>query len=149
MVTTDRKLARPPATSHYFSSGWPGRGWGTAGGAGPKPRAVTRPRLRPGRPGGGRGGASAWRGRASGRPRRGRGGVGTRSGHWCCASRRRAPLRGGPGPPGRAAARAEGAAEQELDLGIGAAHLVGGPLGEGVVDRRVEAQQYALAFGHQ
>jgi hypothetical protein len=49
---------------------------------------------------------------------------------------------------GHPAGVAKGAAEQELDLGIGAAHLIGGPLGEGVVDRRVETQQYALAFGH-
>lgn len=53
-----------------------------------------------------------------------------------------------PGVAGHPAGVAKGAAEQELDLGIGAAHLIGGPLGEGVVDRRVETQQYALAFGH-
>jgi benzoate membrane transport protein len=42
----------------------------------------------------------------------------------------------------------QGTAQQELDLGIGAAHLIGGPPRQGVVDRRVEPQQDALALGH-
>ena len=58
---------------------------------------------------------------------------------------------GGPAPasgalPGHPARVGQGAAEQELDLGVGAAHLVGGPPGQGVVDRRVEPEQDALAF---
>jgi hypothetical protein len=39
-------------------------------------------------------------------------------------------------------------AEQEFDLGVGAAQLVGGPPGEGVMNGWVEPQQDTLAFGH-
>ena len=42
----------------------------------------------------------------------------------------------------------ERAAEQELDLRVGAAQLVAGPPGQGVMDGRVEPEQDALAFGH-
>ena len=40
------------------------------------------------------------------------------------------------------------AAEQKLDLGVGAAQLVLGPSGQGVVHGRVQPQQYALALAH-
>jgi hypothetical protein len=43
----------------------------------------------------------------------------------------------------------ERTAEQELDLGVCAAQLVAGLLGEGVVDGGVQPQQDALAFGHR
>jgi len=46
------------------------------------------------------------------------------------------------------AAVGEGAPEQVLDLGVGAAQLIGRPPGQGVVDGRVQAQQDALAFAH-
>src|SRR6185437_16662485 len=42
----------------------------------------------------------------------------------------------------------QGTAQEELDLGVGAAQLVGGPPGQGVVDRRVQAQQETLALAH-
>jgi hypothetical protein len=44
---------------------------------------------------------------------------------------------------------AERAPEHELDLGVGGAHLVGRPLGQGVVDGRVEPEKNAFAFGHE
>src|SRR5690242_4525758 len=44
---------------------------------------------------------------------------------------------------------AESPAEQELDLGISGSHLVGRPLGQGVVDGRIESQQDALAVSHR
>ena len=47
--------------------------------------------------------------------------------------RRIFPAWSGSGP-----ASAERAAQQELDLGVGAAQLVGGPPGQGVMDRRIE-----------
>ena len=50
--------------------------------------------------------------------------------------------------PRHPAVLAEGPPEQELDLGVGGAHLVGRPLRERVVDGRVESQQDALAFAH-
>jgi len=43
-----------------------------------------------------------------------------------------------PGVARHPAGLGEGAAEKELDLGVGAAHLVGRPLRQGVVDGRVE-----------
>ena len=43
----------------------------------------------------------------------------------------------------------ERAAEQELDLGVGAAQLVVSPSGQRVVDGGVEPQQDALALGHR
>ena len=46
-------------------------------------------------------------------------------------------------------ASAERAAQQELDLGVGAAQLVGGPPGQGVVHGRIEPQQHALALAHR
>jgi len=53
---------------------------------------------------------------------------------------------GAPGQPPRVG---ECAAEQEFDLGVGAAQLVVGPPGQGVVDGGVQPQQDALAFGHR
>jgi hypothetical protein len=52
-----------------------------------------------------------------------------------------------PGPAGQPPRLGEGPAQQELDLGVGAAELVGGPPGQGVVDGRVQPQQDALAPG--
>jgi hypothetical protein len=49
---------------------------------------------------------------------------------------------------GHPARVAKSAPEKELDLGVGAAQLVGRPAGQGVVDGRVKPQQHALAFGH-
>jgi hypothetical protein len=54
-----------------------------------------------------------------------------------------------PGAPGQLPRVGERTAEQELDLGVGAAQLVAGLLGEGVVDGGVQPQQDALAFGHR
>jgi hypothetical protein len=51
-----------------------------------------------------------------------------------------------PGMAGHPAGVGERTPEEELDLGIGAAHLVGRPLGQGVVHGWIESQQYALAF---
>src|SRR5215469_5104231 len=48
----------------------------------------------------------------------------------------------------QAAGLAQRAAEQELDLGVGAAQVVAGPPGQRVVHSRVESEQDALAFGH-
>ena len=48
--------------------------------------------------------------------------------------------------PGHPASVAEGATQQHLDLGVEAAKLVRGPSSEGIVNRRVEAQQYLLAL---
>src|SRR6266566_400940 len=42
----------------------------------------------------------------------------------------------------------QGVAQEELDLGVGAAQLVGGPPGQGVVHRRVQAQQDAFSLTH-
>ena len=53
-----------------------------------------------------------------------------------------------PGVGGHAAGVGERAAQQVFDLGVGAAQFVGGPAGEGVVDRGVEAEQEAFAAGH-
>jgi hypothetical protein len=36
--------------------------------------------------------------------------------------------------------------EQHLDLGIEAAELVSGPSGQGIVDRRVDAQEHLFAL---
>src|SRR2546430_2840627 len=41
------------------------------------------------------------------------------------------------------------APQQELDLRVGAAQLVGGPPGQGVVNGWVQPQQYALALAHR
>ena len=49
----------------------------------------------------------------------------------------------------KAAGVAKGTAEQELDLGIGGAHLVGRPLRQGVVNGRVEPEKDAFAFCHE
>src|ERR1700722_19512029 len=46
------------------------------------------------------------------------------------------------------AAVGESMPEQVLDLGIGAAQLVGGPPSQGVVNGRAQPQQDALAFAH-
>jgi len=51
-------------------------------------------------------------------------------------------------PAGKPPGVGEGAAQQELDLGVGAAQFVGCPSGKGVVDGWVEPQQDALAFAH-
>jgi hypothetical protein len=40
----------------------------------------------------------------------------------------------------------EGAPKQQLDVGIEAAELVGGPAGQSVMDRRVDPQQHLLAL---
>jgi hypothetical protein len=40
----------------------------------------------------------------------------------------------------------ESAPQQHLDVGVEAAELVGGPAGEGIVDRRVQAQRDLLAL---
>ena len=53
-----------------------------------------------------------------------------------------------PGLAGQPAGVGQCAAEQELDLGVGAAQLVGGPPGEGDVNGWVEPQQDTFAFGH-
>jgi hypothetical protein len=47
---------------------------------------------------------------------------------------------------GHPAGVVEGAPEQHLDVGVEAAELVGGPSGERIVDRRVDAQQHLLAL---
>src|SRR5215472_3057488 len=49
---------------------------------------------------------------------------------------------------GQPACVGQRAAQQDFDLGIGAAQLVAGPPGQGVVDGRVQPQQDALAFAH-
>jgi hypothetical protein len=49
---------------------------------------------------------------------------------------------------GQAASLGQRAAEQKLDLGVGAAQVVAGPPGQGVVHGGVEPEQHALAFGH-
>src|SRR5215831_3844271 len=53
-----------------------------------------------------------------------------------------------PGAAGQPPGVSERAAEQELDLGIGAAQLVGRPSGQSVVDGGVQPEQDALTFGH-
>jgi 2-desacetyl-2-hydroxyethyl bacteriochlorophyllide A dehydrogenase len=59
----------------------------------------------------------------------------------------RPALRGDPaGEPSRVG---QGAAEQELDLGVGTAQLVGRPAGQRVVDGRVEPQQDVLPLTHR
>ena len=52
------------------------------------------------------------------------------------------------GAAGQPSGFCERGAEQELDLGVGAAQLVAGPPDQGVMDGWVQAQQDALAFGH-
>jgi hypothetical protein len=53
-----------------------------------------------------------------------------------------------PSGTGHPAGVGQGPPEQELDLGVGAAQLVPGPPGQGVVHGRVQPEQDALAFGH-
>jgi hypothetical protein len=53
-----------------------------------------------------------------------------------------------PGLAGHPPRVGQRSAEQEFDLGVGAAQLVGGPPGEGVVNRWIEPQQDTFAFGH-
>jgi hypothetical protein len=48
----------------------------------------------------------------------------------------------------QAACLLEGAAEEVLDLGVAAAEVVRGPAVEGGEERRVEAQEERLLFGH-
>src|SRR5690242_18114395 len=74
---------------------------------------------------------------------RGRAGSGAAGGGWPPAGAHRSGAAGQPPCVG------ECTAEQEFDLGVGAAQLVAGPLGQGVVDGRVQPQQDALAFGHR
>ena len=52
-------------------------------------------------------------------------------------------------PAGQPPGVGERTAEQEFDLGVGAAQLVAGPSGQGVVDGGVQPQQDALALGHR
>jgi len=40
----------------------------------------------------------------------------------------------------------EGPSQEHLDVGVEAAELVGGPPGEGIVDRGVDAQQHLFAL---
>ena len=47
---------------------------------------------------------------------------------------------------GHSAGVVESAPQQHLDLGVEAAKLVIGPPGQGVVDRRVDAQQHLFAL---
>jgi hypothetical protein len=54
-----------------------------------------------------------------------------------------------PGATGQPPRIGECAAEQELDLGVGAAQLIPSPSGQGVVDGGVQPQQDALALGHR
>ena len=67
-------------------------------------------------------------------------------------ARRRAGARGvgrawaGAGLVGHPTGVVEGAAQQHLDLGVEAAELVGGPAREGIVDRRIDAQQDLFAL---
>jgi len=63
-------------------------------------------------------------------------------------ARRPARLAHLPHPPRQPPGVGQGTAQEELDLGVGAAQLVGRPPGQGVVDRRVQAQQQALALTH-
>jgi ketosteroid isomerase-like protein len=51
-------------------------------------------------------------------------------------------------PCGQATGPAQGLAEQELDLGVDAAQVVGRPALEGVVDALVDAEQEALGVPH-
>ena len=53
-----------------------------------------------------------------------------------------------PHPPRQPPGVGQGAAQEELDLGVGAAQFVGGPPGQGVVDGGVEPQQETLALAH-
>jgi hypothetical protein len=53
-----------------------------------------------------------------------------------------------PGLAGHPPRIGQRSAEQELYLGVGTAQLVGGPPGEGVVNRWVEPQQDTFAFAH-
>ena len=51
--------------------------------------------------------------------------------------------------PGQPPGVGERAAQQELDLGVGAAQLVTGPPGQGVMYRRVQPQQHFLTLAHR
>jgi hypothetical protein len=42
---------------------------------------------------------------------------------------------------GQSARLGQGVAQQELDLGVGAAQVIGGPSGQGIVDGWVQPQQ--------
>jgi hypothetical protein len=72
-----------------------------------------------------------------------RAGPGAAGGGWSPAGPHR------PGAAGQPPCFGERAAEQEFDLGVGAAQLVAGPSGQGVVDGGVQPQQDALALGHR
>jgi hypothetical protein len=47
---------------------------------------------------------------------------------------------------GHPATVGKGASQQHLDLGVEAAKFVTGPAGQGIVDRRIDAQQHLLAL---
>jgi hypothetical protein len=51
-----------------------------------------------------------------------------------------------PGAGGHPAGVGQGAPQQELDLGVGAARFVAGPAGQGVVHGRVHPEQDVLAL---
>src|ERR1017187_2148712 len=70
-------------------------------------------------------------------------GLGGVAGGWPSAGAHPSGVAGEPSGVG------ERAAEEELDLGVGAAQLVAGPSGQGVVDGGVEPEQDAFAFGHR
>jgi haloacid dehalogenase-like hydrolase len=72
-----------------------------------------------------------------------RAGSGAAGGGWPPAGPHRS------GPAGQPSSLGERTAEQEFDLGVGAAQLVAGPFGQRVVDGGVQPQQDALAFGHR
>jgi hypothetical protein len=72
-----------------------------------------------------------------------RAGSGTAGGGWAPAGPH------WPGAAGQPPYVGERAAQQELDLSVGAAQLVTGPSGQGIVDGGVQPEQDALAFGHR
>ena len=51
--------------------------------------------------------------------------------------------------PGQPACVGQCPAQQELDLGVGAAQFITGPSGQGVVHGGIQPQQYALALAHR
>ena len=54
-----------------------------------------------------------------------------------------------PSVPGQPVRFGKSAAQQELDLGVGTAQLIGGPPGQGIVNGRIQPQQHALALAHR
>ena len=51
-------------------------------------------------------------------------------------------------PSSACAGAVEGSAQQHLDLGIGAAELIGRPPGQGIMDDGINSQQYLLPVIH-